>query len=297
MKKRRTLSRSLVGNPRLVFSFDLFLPWIHNAVIYTALIFDGKLLQTHLFWGTTLLVGSFCLADTSIFLFHQWLTRKTDRSPQKQRSQNWTILASILLAALSVMITTWLSRAVGGVIVAYLLLTVLYLVYLNTIVMIDVMVLALGLLVRVFAGVLFVGVEQFSPWLYVCVTLLALFLSFGQRRHEMTRVKAPAALPVSPVHPYTVYLLDQVLMLVMASLLVTYTLYTLGASTALVSGGRMLLTVPFVFFFMARYLYLIHSKHVQGTLEELLFQDKPLLINSLFWVLAVVGMIYGWPTR
>lgn len=296
MKKRRTLSRSLVANPRLVFSFDLFLPWIHNAVIYTALIFDGKLLQTHLFWGTTLLVGSFCLADTSIFLFQQKLTRKTDRSPLKQH-WDWTIFASILLAALSVMITTWLSRAVGGVIVAYLLLTVLYLVYLNTIVMIDVMVLALSLLVRVFAGVLFVGVEQFSPWLYVCVTLLALFLGFGQRRHEMTRVKAPAALLVSPEHPYTVYLLDQVLLLVMASLLVTYTLYTLGASTALVSSGYMLLTVPFVFFFMARYLYLIHSKHVQGTLEELLFQDKPLLVNSLLWVLAVVAMIYGWPTR
>lgn len=296
MKKRRTLSRPLEGNSGLVFSFNLFLPWIHNAVIYTALIFDGKLLQTHLFWGTTLLVGSFCLADTSIFLFQQKLTRKTDRSPHKQ-PRDWTILASILLAALSVIITTWLSRAVGGVMAAYLLLTVLYLVYLNTIVMIDVMVLALGLLVRVFAGVLFVRVEQFSPWLYVCVTLLALFLGFGQRRHEMTRVKAPAALRVSPEHPYTVYLLDQVLLLVMASLLVTYTLYTLGASTALVSSGYMLLTVPFVFFFMARYLYLIHSKHVQGTLEELLFQDKPLLVNSLLWVLAVVAMIYGWPTR
>jgi hypothetical protein len=54
----------------------------------------------------------------------------------------------------------------------------------------------------------------------------------------------------------------------------------------------MLITVPFVFYFIARYLYLVHVRGLGGAPDELLLEDKPLLINSALWALTVVGLIY-----
>ncbi len=56
----------------------------------------------------------------------------------------------------------------------------------------------------------------------------------------------------------------------------------------------MLLTVPFVFYFIVRYLYLIHVKKLGGAPDELLLKDKPLLINSALWGLSVMFILYFW---
>jgi hypothetical protein len=58
-----------------------------------------------------------------------------------------------------------------------------------------------------------------------------------------------------------------------------------------------LLTVPFVFYFIARYLYLIHVRKLGGAPDELLLKDRPLLINSVLWALTVVALIYWQPTN
>ena len=54
----------------------------------------------------------------------------------------------------------------------------------------------------------------------------------------------------------------------------------------------MLLSVPFVFYFLARYLYLIHVRKLGGAPDELLLKDKPLLINTALWAASVVILIY-----
>ena len=76
------------------------------------------------------------------------------------------------------------------------------------------------------------------------------------------------------------------------SILIAYTLYSFEAETALVSNGRMLLTVPFVFYGLARYLYLIHVRKLGGAPDELLLKDKPSLVNAMLWMLTVVALIY-----
>ena len=156
------------------------------------------------------------------------------------------------------------------------------------------MVLAFGFLLRVVAGALTVDVTNFSPWLYVCVTLLALFLGFGKRRHEITLLSDGAASHRASLEQYNLALLDQLIGIVTTSTLVAYTFYSFESKTSLAEGGRMLLTVPFVFYFIARYLYLIHVKKLGGAPDELLLKDKPLLINSVLWGLSVMFMLYFW---
>jgi hypothetical protein len=151
----------------------------------------------------------------------------------------------------------------------------------------------LGFLLRVVAGVVVVQVENFSPWLYICVTLLALFLGFGKRRQEIVLLEGGAGQHRASLQEYNLALLDQIITIITTSTLIAYTFYSFDAATAL-AHNRMLVTVPFVFYFIARYLYLVHVKGLGGAPDELLLDDKPLLINSALWALTVVGLIYFW---
>lgn len=275
--------------------------WTKNAIVYAALVFDGKLLQPDLFLRTTLIALCFCLVSSSVYLINDLVDIENDRRHPRKRlrplasgalSPRLAATVAVVLGVAGIAVALWVDVWAGAVTVAYLLQNLAYSFFLKNQVIIDVMVLSLGFLLRVVAGVAVVHVENFSPWLYVCVTLLSLFLGFGKRRHEITLLQGDAATHRASLDHYNLALLDQLIGLVTTSTLVSYTLYTFEAQTALVSGGRMLLTVPFVFYFIARYLYLIHVRKLGGAPDELLLQDRPLLINSLLWMATVVVLIY-----
>jgi len=272
--------------------------WTKLVVIYAALVFDGKLFQPNLLLGTTLIVLAFCLAAGSISLLNHCIYGQQRQRPQlrtrlgESLGLRTALVVVMLLALLSLGISIWLDTRVGLVTAVYLLVNIAYHFYLKSLVIIDVLVLVLGSLLGVFAGAIFVDVEKFSPWLYICVTLLASFLGFAKRRHELTLWQDAAIQDCSVLAHYSLPLIDQIIGLVTTSMLLTYTLYTFGASTALTDDGRLLLTTPFVFYFVVRYFYLIHVKKIGGAPDELLWKDKPLLVNSLLWVSAIVGLIY-----
>jgi 4-hydroxybenzoate polyprenyltransferase len=275
--------------------------WIKNVVVFAALVFDGKLLQPAPFGRTLLMLLCFCLASSAVYLLNDWVDMEKDRQhpikrlrplPSGALHPHIALVAAVLLAAVSLLLSTWLGIWAGGITLAYLLQNVAYSFFLKNIVVIDVMVIALGFLLRVLAGAVVVDVTRFSPWLYVCMTSLALFLGFGKRRHEILLLQEEAGNHRASLEQYNLLLLDQLISIVTTSTLVTYTLYGIEAETAIVGGGRMLLTVPFVFYFIARYLYLIHVRKLGGAPEELLLKDKPSLINAVLWAIAVVILIY-----
>ena len=277
--------------------------WTKNAIVFAALVFDGKLLQLQFFLPTLLVALCFCLASSSVYLMNDLVDIEKDRQHPKKRlrplpsgqlNPRLAQIASVILAVVCLAIATWVNSWVGLITAAYLVQNVAYSFYLKNVVIIDVMVLSLGFVLRLLAGAVIAHVAHFSPWLYVCITLLSLFLGFGKRRHEITLLQNDAAAHRSSLQEYNLPLLDQIMSLVTTSTFVTYTFYSFAAQTALVSDGRMLLTTPFVFFAIARYLYLIHVQKRGGAPDELIFEDRPLLINGILWVVTIVVLIYVW---
>ena len=278
--------------------------WTKNGIVFAGLVFDGKLDQPDLLLRTTLVALCFCIVSSSVYLMNDLVDIEKDRQhprkglrplPSGQLSPSVAAVAAFVLADVGTAASVWVSPWVGGILGLYLVQNVAYSFYLKNVVIVDVMILSLGFLLRVIAGVLVADVANFSPWLYVCVTLLSLFLGFGKRRHEITLLAGDAASHRASLEQYNVSFLDQLIGLVTTSTLVSYTLYTFEAQTAL-AGWRMLLTVPYVFYFIARYLYLIHVRKLGGAPDELLLKDRPLLINSALWALTVVALIY-WPWK
>ncbi len=275
--------------------------WSKNIIVYAALVFDGKLFNLNLFWQTTLVAIGFCLASSAVYIMNDLADIEKDRlHPRKKLrplaagtlSPTLALIASVVLAVAALGLALAVNPWVGLVTAGYLAQNVLYSFWLKNVVIVDVMVLALGFLLRVVAGSIVVQVTNFSPWLYVCVTLLALFLGFGKRRHELTLLEDGASGHRASLNEYNLSLLDQIIGVVTTSTFIAYTLYGIEAQTALANDGRMLLTTPFVFYFIARYLYLIHVKKLGGAPDELLFQDRSLLLNTALWGLAAVVLIY-----
>lgn len=277
--------------------------WVKGIIVYAALVFDGKLLDLDLFLKTTLIFVAFCLISSAVYLMNDLVDIEKDRQHPRKRlrplasGQLDPRLAAATAAGLGIIslgAAFWLNIWAGIVLVVYLVQNVAYSFWLKNVVIVDVMVLSLGFLLRVVAGVVVVQVTNFSPWLYICVTLLALFLGFGKRRHELVLLEGDASNHRASLAEYNLPLLDQIITIITTSTLVAYTFYSFDAATAL-AHNKMLVTAPFVFYFIARYLYLVHVKHQGGAPDELLLEDQPLLVNSVLWALTVVVLIYVWP--
>jgi 4-hydroxybenzoate polyprenyltransferase len=276
--------------------------WVKSVIVYAALVFDGKLLDLNLFLLTTVVFFAFCLLSSSVYIMNDLVDIEKDRQhPRKQTrplpsgrlDRRFAAVAALLLGMVSLSAAFLVNPWVGVVLLAYLAQNVAYSFWLKNLVIIDVMVLSLGFLLRVVAGVIVVQVTNFSPWLYICVTLLALFLGFGKRRQEIVLLEDDAGNHRASLAEYNLPMLDQIMAMITTSTLIAYTFYSFDASTSL-AHSKMLFTVPFVFYFLARYLYLVHVRHLGGAPDELLLEDKPLLVNSVLWAVTVVIVIYLW---
>ena len=158
-------------------------------------------------------------------------------------------------------------------------------------VIIDVIAVAIGFVLRAFAGGVAIDVEV-SPWLVFITFVLALFLVLARRRHELIALGDDAIAHRSALSEYSVRLVDQMISIVAGATLVSYMIYTASAEVEAKLGTRHLyLTVPFVAFGILRYLYLIDERNEGGDPARALLHDRPLMLAVALWVLTDIVVV------
>lgn len=275
--------------------------WVKNGFVFAAIMFDQQLTEPEPFARVMLAFVLLCMAASTIYLINDLVDVERDRLHPKKRKRpiasgqlpkSWAIAAAIILPIAALAISAPFSLELTAVLVAYLTLHIAYSFWLKNIVLLDVFAIAGGFVLRVEAGIVVIDVAKFSPWLYVCAGLLALFLAVGKRRQELLLMEDNAEEYRSTYKDYNLPLLDDMLRMVTTGAVLTYMLYTIEAETIRSNGHRMMLTIPFVLYGIFRYLYLIHVKEEGGAPDELLFQDLPLLATVALWVLAAGTILY-----
>jgi len=274
--------------------------WTKNVFVWAALVFDRKLFQTEYLLPTLAGFVIFCLLSSAVYLINDLVDIERDRLHPVKRNRplasgqlpkSAAIIAAVLIVAIFVPAAFALNAAFGVISLAYLLLMVAYSFYLKNYVILDVMTIAAGFVLRVAGGVVLVNVERFSPWLYICMTLLALFLGFSKRRHELALLAEDANNHRAILDQYSLRFLDEMINVVASSTVIAYSLYTFFAPNV-PANHTMMLTIPFVLYGIFRYLYLIHIKQQGGSPEELLLKDKPFFLNVLLFGIAVIVIMY-----
>lgn len=274
--------------------------WVKNVFIFGALVFDGKLLQPLPLVVTVLGFGLLCLISSAVYVINDLADVEKDRlHPQKRNrplasgrlSTRAGLVTAIALPVVVLPLSFWLNVRFGLIVTAYLLLQIAYSFALKNLVIVDVLAIAAGFVLRVGAGVSLIEVERFSPWLYVCTTLLALFLGLGKRRQELVLMGDKGNNTRAILDHYNLAFLDQMIGVVTASTVMAYSLYTFSAA-GLPQNHLMMLTIPFVIYGIFRWLYIIHVQGNGGAPDEVVLQDRPLQVSLVLWGITVLLILY-----
>lgn len=218
-------------------------------------------------------------------------TKRLRPLPAGQLSPTVAALAAVIFAGGSLIVGYVLSPLFALILLIYLLSQIAYTYWLKNVVLFDVMIVALGFVLRIASGVAVIEVERFSPWLYLFGGFLALFLVLGKRRHELVLLGEDAEKHRKILQEYNLDLIDRMLGLVTTSVLVFYSLYTFLAE-GLPANHTMMLTIPFLMYGIFRYLYLIHVRHEGGAPEDIALRDRPLQVTIALFALTVFVVIY-----
>jgi 4-hydroxybenzoate polyprenyltransferase len=274
--------------------------WTKNVFVFAGVFFDGRFLDPTRLLRSTLAFVLFCLVSGAIYLINDLVDVDRDRMHPTKRhrplasgalSVRVAWVAAFVILAATFTGAFWLNTSFGLVTLFYALVMVLYSFVLKHVVIVDVMTIAAGFVLRVFAGTTVVQVTRFSPWLYVCTTLLALFIALNKRRHELVLLADQAESHRSILQEYTLSFLDDMTALVTATALGAYSFYTFSAPNV-PTNHSMMLTIPFVMYGLFRYMYLIHARNMGGAPEDILLGDRPLLIAIILWGLTAGLVIY-----
>jgi 4-hydroxybenzoate polyprenyltransferase len=277
--------------------------WAKNAFVFAALIFDRQMLSFTPLLRTVAGFILLCMASSAVYLVNDIADAEADRNHPQKRNRPIAsgalpvgVAATMagILFAISLGAGFALNWKFGLVVLTYQILNILYSLHLKHVPIIDVMIVAAGFVLRVAGGVALIIVERFSPWLYVCTTLLALFIALGKRRAELTLLQKEANSHRRVLDGYSISFLDQLIVIVSGTTIVAYSLYTFSGDN-LPANYMMMITIPFVVYGIFRYLHLIHVEDAGGAPEELVFSDLPLLITIVLWALTAAVLLYFWP--
>lgn len=285
--------------------------WIKNVFVFAAIAFSEGRLWYHEPLELLRVIGAFVafsMAASAIYLINDLVDIEKDRAHPKKRHRPLAAgllsptVAAVTAALLIVSVfpfAIWLDGDLDFALVLAIYVVVqgfLYSYWLKNVVIFDILIIAAGFILRAVAGAAVIDIV-ITPWLIVCMGLLALFLGIGKRRHELKLLEDGAGNHRRILEEYSIPLLDQMQAIVTASIVMAYSMTAFSAPVAPQEPFPMLMiTIPFVVYAIFRYLYLIYQRDGGGAPEELVLQDRPLALSIILWGLTVLGVLIIFPS-
>jgi len=286
--------------------------WTKNGVLFAGLAFSGGASEAGTVFEATCAFLAFCLGSSAVYLINDILDRERDRAhPAKCLRpiaagtlgiQTASVLALLLMAAATAL--AWPLGNALWALVAYWILQAFYTPWLKHVFLLDVFCIAAGFSLRVLAGVWAVE-APLSPWLVACTVQLALFMALCKRRAEAATLDLDGGDNTAQrptLAEYAGQATDMMIAVIAASTLVTYTLYTLLPATVVAAGipglvsragaPGMVFTLPFVYYGVLRYLYLVYGQGRGERPERIATMDLPTILAAAGFATVAGVVIY-----
>lgn len=268
--------------------------WIKNGFVLAPLMFTGEFLNPQAvgqaLWATLL----FCLASSATYIINDLKDIERDRChPKKSKTRPLAAgivsvrQALILLVTLYALLLlgAWVAPRALPVILGYLLLNLAYTFVLKHQPVVDIFTIAIGFVLRVYAGAIALAVPL-SGWMFVTTLCLALYLAAVKRRQELTQSGSEGR---QVLEKYSVALVDRYAEMSATGALVFYSLFVTSARPQMVG------TVPLVLFGLFRYWFVVEQQDAGESPTDALLADWQLLLTVALWVIVCAWAM--WPAR
>ena len=276
--------------------------WIKNAFVLAPMLFSLKFLEISSLIIAMKAFISFSLVASFVYIINDILDVEKDRKHPKKKKRP---IASGKISPLSAFIFSIIVFVLGFgiaydiniqtfvVIFIYFVMNLLYSLKLKHIVLLDVFIIAIGFLLRVYAGAFAIAVPV-SHWIILTTFFISLFLGFGKRRNELLVVGEANKTSHRPVLAfYNEKIVDAFIVISLTLTVMTYTLYTIDSNAIKnIGSDNLIYTVPVVVYGMFRYLFLIYGEDKGGDPAELVLKDKWIMFTCFIWLIMAILVMY-----
>lgn len=269
--------------------------WVKNLFVFAPLIFALEF-RDHENWVLSFIAfAAFICASSIVYIINDIRDRDTDRHHPEKRFRpiaagtipiRVAFFAIAFLLGILIGLVLILPPAAWLVLGIYVFQNILYTFWLKRIAIIDVLIVALGFVLRVVCGGIAIGVE-ISPWLLISTLMLALFLGFCKRYHEIRRLNQPES---SVFGAYNLAMLDRMISVSCGAALMTYAIYTVDMASRF-KNTAIVYTVVFVVFGLFRYLQYVYYSKKGGAPEKILYSDTLFIGNFIAWIVSTIWVL------
>lgn len=278
--------------------------WLKNLFVFLPLFFDRHLTDIEYFFPCIIAFFAYCFAASAIYCFNDVWDVEVDRlHPKKCRRPIASgviskrmgyvlsfvcILISLLLIVLGMENVFYILIIIGS----YLLINIAYCIKLKQIALVDVFVIAVGFVLRVFIGGVATGI-WISQWIVLMTFLLALFLAFAKRRDDVVIYENTGVKARRNVNRYNLQFMNQAISIVASVTLVCYIMYTVSDEVVeRMQTSHLYLTSIFVLAGIMRYLQLTIVDIKSGSPTKVLINDRFIQICVIAWVMVFFIILY-----
>ncbi len=266
--------------------------WVKNGFVLAPLIFSSEFRHVTAIYASLLATLLFCIASSATYIVNDVRDIEHDRKhPKKSRTRPLAAGVVSVQSAILLLLLLYSALLWGGyflpqtvlVILAYLLLNVAYTFFLKNQPVLDIFTIAIGFVLRVYAGAMTLSVPL-SAWMFVTTLCLALYLAAIKRRQELMQNGSQGR---AVLEKYSLSLVDRYAEMSATGALVFYSMFVMSAKPKLV------ITIPLVLFGLFRYWYVV--EHLEGgeSPTDVLLSDTGMLLAVLLWILSCVWAL--WP--
>ena len=286
---------------RNIFTLTRPHQYVKNLFIFLPLFFAGQITDLELLLNVSIAFVAFSVTASAIYIINDFQDIEEDRQHPRKKyrplaqgnvsKKNALFLMSILfIVGISMMAT--LSLTAFGILSAYITLNIGYSYYLKYIAILDVTIIAIGFVLRLFVGSKVTEVPL-STWIVIMTFLLALFMALAKRRDDVHLFLKTGKKMRKVTGNYNLKFIDGLLIIMASVVIVTYVLYTTSIEVVQrLQSEYIYLTALFVILGLMRYLQLAFVENESSSPTMILLKDKFMLLTVLAWVFTFALVIY-----
>jgi 4-hydroxybenzoate polyprenyltransferase len=276
--------------------------WVKNVFVLAPLVFAKEIFDPLLLARASGAFGVFCLLAGAVYTVNDLADVEADRQHPVKRYRpiaSGRVPAAAARALTAILIVAALTGAAltsfGFLVVtlAYFGLNLAYSLRLKHVAYLDVACIAAGFVLRVVGGGYATRIHV-SHYLLLCTALLALFLGFGKRRHELAAAAAGAGKQRAALESYSQKGLDMALAATAIATIGTYVAYTLDTRTrAFFQTDYLWVSTLFVVLGVLRFVHLVRSRPRAESPTQEMLRDGAFVGIVLSWVMLVMWVVYN----